>query len=112
MIMFRRHDAQRANASEVWLAPDVGVDDDDDAIDAIYATFDALLCDCDFAEIDAMLAAVDVPGSTIVQLLAYASITNPAASLLRERGAYMARVREHLTEIEPHRVGELLAGWA
>jgi len=24
----------------------------------------------------------------------------------------MARVREHLTEIEPHRVGELLAGWA
>ena len=110
--MSRRHDAQRANASEVWLAPDVGDDDDDDdAIDAIYATFDALLCDCDFVEIDAMLAAVDVPGSTIVQLLAYASITHPAASLLRERGAYMARVREHLTEIEPHRVGELLSGW-
>lgn len=83
---------------------------DDDEVFAIYDRVDQLHREGRFADVDAILEALDVGGSETIVLLAYVSITRPARTELRAREAFVARVRERLTRVDPERVDDLLAG--
>jgi len=83
--------------------------DEDAAIDAIYSAVDAWLRAGLFMTVD--LALDDVPMAlSVVELLAYASITSAAKDKLSNRDRYMKRLRAHLEQVRPDDVEELLRG--
>lgn len=84
--------------------------DDDDAIDVIYGGVDALLRAGDFAQVDALLTAIDPSDWKVVHLLAFVSITSAARDHVAW-AAFLDRVRQHVEGVEPERVRELLAGF-
>lgn len=85
-------------------------DDSDLAVDYVYREIDALLRREDFSRVDDILKAMDVQSLPVLPLLAFVSITNAPRSSLSARTSFVGRVRRHLEQIEPNRVGELLVG--
>ena len=88
------------------------MEDDDDSVLRIYLAADSALTAGRFGEVDAMLAAVDVPATSIVDLLAWVSITQAASEHLPGRAAFVANVRRHLTATDPERVEALMRGFS
>lgn len=86
--------------------------EDDDSVMRIYLAADSALTAGRFGEVDAMLAAVDVPATSIVDLLAWVSITQAASEHLPGRAAFVANVRQHLTATDPERVEALMRGFS
>ena len=86
--------------------------EDDDSVMRIYLAADSALTAGRFGEVDAMLAAVDVPAESIIDLLARVSITQAAADHLPSRPAFVANVRRHLAAVDPERAEALMAGFS
>jgi hypothetical protein len=84
--------------------------DSDDALDLIYTEIDCLLRGASFERVDEILGAVDPSTMVITSLLAFVSITYAPRERLRSRARFVARIREHLTSVDPARVDALLAG--
>ena len=103
----RSYAAMEESAGD-WEYADIG---QEDHLDRIYSEVDALLCDGRFGAVDERLRTTDVASLPVVQLLALVSITEAASDRLAERRPFLARVRQHLTEVEPHRVDALLIGF-
>lgn len=83
-----------------------------DQLDDIYQSIDAMMTVGEFAMVDDVLRAVDVSERTpTLVLLGYASITSAAREHLRQRAAYMERLRAYLKAVDPENVDEVLAGF-
>jgi hypothetical protein len=82
----------------------------EDALDLIYADVNILLLDGAFTEVDELLQDLPVTALPIEHVLAFASITRSADQHLPSRKPFLAKVRKHLEEVHPSRVGELLDG--
>lgn len=85
-------------------------DELDDALDVLYRTVDEMMRRGHFADVDDMLARVDVTALSPTMMIGWLSITLVAGCLLANRSAFVARVRKRLTEIDPVGVERLLAG--
>jgi hypothetical protein len=86
--------------------------DPEDAIEFIYTELDSRFLKGLFDDVDELLEALDPrkESLTVLHLLAVTSITSAAKDRLRNRAAFVQRVREHLAKVEAGRVEELLAG--
>ena len=82
----------------------------EDVLDAIYNDVDELLLAENFSEVDQVLDSLSLAEMSVVHILAYLSITSQAKECLKARSKFAARVRDHLTKLEPTRVNELLSG--
>ena len=94
--------------------PHLAASDPDDGIEMIYTEVDALLRKSLFGDVDTLLAALDattMSSLSLIHVLAFVSITHAAREHLIARPAFMGRVRQHFTAIEPERTEGLLAGF-
>ena len=92
------------------LLCDVAAADEDEALELVYQRVDSLLRAEAFADVDVLLAAVNVESLPTIVSLAFVSITNAARDVLRGRADFVARVRRYFMKVDPARVEELLAG--
>jgi hypothetical protein len=85
--------------------------DPDDGVELIYTEIDACLRAGWFAQVDALLEMVKPSTLEVLHLLALVSITYAAREHVPARARFVARVRQHLVDVEPARAEELLAGF-
>lgn len=81
-----------------------------DALTLIYDTIDEMLLTSRFADVDRVLARVDVGRLDITLALGFLSITSAARVRLSERSALVARVEARVRELAPDRVDALMDG--
>jgi hypothetical protein len=81
-------------------------------VDLIYREVDNLLRAGSFSQVDDLIRNVDPESNdwSLVELLAFVSITHAAKQHLQERRGLFERVRRYLESVDPSRVVELLDG--
>jgi hypothetical protein len=105
--------ASNLNNSLKWLEDIYALVDEgdpDSAIDILFTEVDTFLSVGDFTRCDGLLRTIDPKRLDTNLLVAALSITKRAADKLRERRAFVQRVKSRLEVVAPDRAGKLLSG--
>ena len=93
---------------DIYTLVDEG--DPDSAIDILFTEVDKILSAGDFTRCDGLLRTIDPKRLDTNLLVAALSITKRGADKLRERPAFVQRVKSRLEVVAPDRAAKLLSG--